>query len=148
MFEKIKKILNLKNIIVFLAGFSLMVYFEYLFLNSELIIWNLWLKFYYTEISIVFINSILFWSFLALTFYRLEYFSVKKSVFWFIGWLFWIAVSWCPACSITLASYIWLAWFLSVLPYSWLELKIIAFFLLLYANVSTYKNLEVCKIKN
>ena len=148
MLSKAKKVLKIKNILVFLLGFTLMIWLEYKFLNSDLIIWNMGLIFYYTEISLVFINSILFWLFLSLTFYKLSFFNAKKSYLWFLWWFFWIIVSGCPACSITLASYIWLAWIISVFPYSWLELKVLALFLLLFANISTYKNLEKCMIKS
>ena len=147
MFPKIQRILKLKNILIFLLWFFLMIWFEYKFLNSELIIWNMWLRFYYTELSLVYINSFLFWTFLAMSLYKLSYFNPKSSFFWIVWGLFGIAVSWCAACSITIASYIWLAWLITALPYWWIELKFVAFFLLLYSNYSTYKNLENCSLK-
>ena len=120
---------------------------SYYFTNSLLIIWNLWVMFYYTEIILTLVISLLFWIFLAAVFYKLNYFSTKKYWIWMFWAFIWVVVSGCPACSITLASYIWLAGIISVFPYSWLELKFISVLLLLYANYYTIKNLELCKIK-
>ena len=58
-----------------------------------------------------------------------------------------LLVAGCPACSITLASYLGLGSLISFLPWYGLELKIIAIFLLIYANISLLKNLKVCEIK-
>lgn len=135
-----------KSIVFFLLGVFIMAFLEYYFLNAELIIHNLHITFYTIEIIFVTLNSILFWLFLALSFYKIEYFSVKKSWVWFIGSLFGIIVSGCPACSITLASYIGLAGILSTFPYQGIELKVWAFFLMLVANLLIYKDLKVCKI--
>ena len=119
----------------------------YYFMEKDLIIWNLGYSFYLTEVTLTIVISILFWLFIWATFYKINYFSIKKSWIWILGWFLWALVSWCPACSITLASYLWLASFMYLLPYSWLELKILSVLILLYANYSTIKNLEVCKIK-
>ena len=120
---------------------------SYYFTNSLQIIWNLGKWFYYTEVTLTVLISILFWLFLAASIYKFKYFSAKKYWIW-VFWAFvWVVVSWCPACSITLASYIWLASIISVFPYYWLELKVISFFMLLYASYSVIKNLEVCKVR-
>ena len=117
------------------------------FIQQELIIWNLGYNFFIVEVSLTFLISILFWIFLWSTFYKIKYFQVKKTSIWFFGWFLWVLVSGCPACSITLASYVWLASIISTLPYYWLELKVLSLWMLLYANYSTLKNLELCIIK-
>lgn len=148
MLQNITKILKSPIwIIWFIIWVLLIAIPSYFFTNKHLVIWNLWLTFYRTEIILTVIITILFWLFLWATLYKIQFFSIKKSWVWFIWWILWVIVSGCPACSITLASYIGLAWIISILPYHWLELKVLAIFFLLYANYSTLKNLEVCKVK-
>jgi hypothetical protein len=120
---------------------------EYYFVEKDLIIWNLGYTFFVVEISLTVIIALLFWLFIAATLYKINYFSIKKSWVWIIWWFLGALVSGCPACSITLASYLGLAWFMSIFPYSWLELKVVSVLILIYANFSTIKNLEVCNIK-
>ena len=120
---------------------------EYYFMNSCLVIWNLWKVFYNTEIILTILNSILFWIFLWWTLYKINFFSVKKSWIWLLWWFLWAIVSWCPACSITLASYLWLAWIISIFPYHGIELKFLSLFVLLYVDYSILKNLEMCELK-
>lgn len=140
-------LLNLRTLFFFLMWVAIMWFLEFYFLNAELVVYNMGIPFYTTEIIFSTLNSLLFWIFLALSFYKLEYFSVRKSWVWFIGSIAWIIVSGCPACSITLASYIGLAWIISALPYMWLELKVLAFFLLSFAVWQVSSNLKTCSIK-
>ena len=135
-------------IIWIIIGISIIVIPAYYFMNKDLIIWNLGHNFYITEMSLTVVISLLFWLFLWATLYKINYFSVKKSWIWIIWWFLWALVSWCPACSITLASYLGLASFMSLFPYWGLELKFLSVFILLYANYSVLKNLEICKFKN
>ena len=126
---------------------------SYYFMQRELVIWNLWITFYNLELGLIILIALLFWIFLWATLYKMKYFWVnnsksKRSRLWFIWWLFGVLVAGCPACSITLASYIWLASIISLLPYKWLELKVVSVFLLIYAIYITLKNLEVCSLKN
>lgn len=144
---------NLYKIIkspIWILGFILWVIIiwfpAYYFTQKDLIIWNLWHNFYVTEISLTIVMSLLFGFFIWSTFYKINYFSVKRTWIWIFWWFIWALVSWCPACSITLASYLWLAWFMYLLPYSWLELKILSIIILFMVNYSTIKNLETCKI--
>ncbi len=120
---------------------------NYYFLDSQMIIWNKWYLYFYFELILDIFISILFWIFLWATLYKLSYFSVWKTWVWFIWWFLWILISWCPSCTITLASYFWLASIISVFPFGWIELKIISVLILLYASYSTLKNLEICTLK-
>jgi len=122
----------------------------YNFQNSELIIWNMGYTFYITELILDIAIAILFGLFIWSTVYKIFYFSTptKKTIWlWSIASFFGILVSGCPACSITLASYLGLASILSVLPYHWIELKVLSFIMLLYVVYDTLKTLEVCDIK-
>jgi hypothetical protein len=76
------------------------------------------------------------------------FFSIKKTWLWFVWGFLWILVSWCPSCTITLASCIGLTWVLSIFPFWWIELKIISVLILLYVDYMWIKNLEICKIIN
>ena len=150
--QNLKKVLTKKSsLIVTLISTLSISFLFYIFTESDLIIWNLGFSFFITVMVLNILVAILFWLFVWSTFYKIIYFSnTNKKNIW-VGWVasfFGILVSWCPACSITLASYIGLASFVSVLPYSWLELKIASFVMLLYVVYDTLKKLEVCSIKN
>ncbi len=149
--QNLKKVLSSKTpvistiIAIILIG-SLFNYFS----DRELIIGNMWYGYYIFELSLEIIITILFWLFIWSTVYKIKYFSKpnKKHLWiWWVASFFWIIVAGCPTCSITLASYLWLASILAVLPYYWLELKVISVFLLVYVVYDTLKTLEVCKIK-
>ena len=125
---------------------SLFWYFH----NSELTIGNLGYTFYYTELALDILITILFGLFVWWSVYKILYFShFKKKHFWVwaVASFFWILVGWCPACSITIASYLWLASFLAVLPYNGIELKVLSFVLLVWVVYEVLKTLEVCSIK-
>lgn len=131
-----------------IIGILIIIIPAYYFFDKDLIIWNLWFNFYIAEITLTIIISVLFWIFIWATLYKINYFSIKKSWIWLFWGFIWALVSWCPACSITLASYLWLASFMYLFPYWWLELKVLSIIILIYANYITIKNLEVCKIKS
>lgn len=136
----------ISTIISIIAIWSLFFYFT----NKDLIIWNLWLPFYITEVSLDISIALLFWIFIGSSIYKIFYFAnpTKKTMWvWWVASFFWVLVSWCPACSITLASYLGLTSILSVFPYHWLELKVLSFIMLLYVVYDTLKTLEVCSIK-
>jgi hypothetical protein len=120
---------------------------SYYFFKKELIIWNMWYYYYLLEISLTIIIAILFWLFFWLTLYKMFFFSKSKTWIWFIWWFLWILVSGCPACTITFASYLGLAWIISVFPFWWIELKILSVLILLYAVYVWIRDLELCKIK-
>jgi len=148
LLKNLKKILtSYVWVISTIIGIAIIAIPEYLFVNTELIIWNLWKTFYIVEIISTILISILFWIFIWATLYKINYFSIKKSWIWIIWWFLWALVSWCPACSITLASYLWLAWLMTFFPYHWIELKILSVFILIYVNYSILNNLNTCSIK-
>jgi len=148
MLQNFFKIIKSKiGIFWIILGIAFVTFPSYYFFEKDLVIWNFWYNYYLLELSLMIIISLLFGLFLGLTLYKIKYFSVKKSWLWFFGWVIWILVSGCPACSITLASYFWLAWIISVFPFWWIELKIFSVFLLFYVVFITTKNLETCKIK-
>lgn len=148
MLQNFFKIIKSKiGIFWIILGIAFIAVPSYYFFEKDLVIWNFWYNYYLLELSLMIIISLLFGLFLGLTLYKIKYFSVKKSWLWFFGWVIWILVSGCPACSITLASYFWLAWIISVFPFWWIELKIFSVFLLFYVVFITTKNLETCKIK-
>jgi hypothetical protein len=134
------------TLIAISAIWGLFAYFK----NSELIIGNLWLTFYITELVLDISIAMLFWLFIWSTVYKIFYFSkpTKKTLWvWWFASFFWILVSGCPACSITVASYLGLASIISVFPYHWIELKVLSFIMLLYVVYDTLKTLEVCSVR-
>jgi len=150
LFKNFVKVL--KNKVSFLAIvisiLAIWALFYYLG-DYKLTIWNLWWNFYVTQLVLETLISILFWIFIWASVYKLIYFSTsnkKHSILWWVWWFFWVLVTGCPACSITLASYLWLASIISVFPYYWLELKFLSLFLLLYVVYDILHNLEACKV--
>ncbi|MDQ7009104.1 MAG: hypothetical protein Q9M94_02335 [Candidatus Gracilibacteria bacterium] len=143
----IKIISSFIGMIGMIIGIAIIAIPAYYFIEKDLIIGNLGHTFFITEITLTVIISLLFGLFIGATLYKINYFSVKKSGIGILGGFIGALVSGCPACSITLASYLGLAGFMYLLPYSGLELKVLSVLILLYANYSTIKNLEVCKIK-
>jgi len=120
------------------------------FMDIELIIGNQGNIVAYTEITLFFLFVILFSFFVSVSVYKILYFqsSDKKQLgLWSVWWVLSMLVVWCPACSITLASYIWLASLLSLLPFKWLELKIVWIILLFYVIIKSLKSLHVCSLK-
>ena len=148
MLENIKKLW--KSIIFyiwFIIGLAIIAIPSYYFTNKDLIIWNLWYSFFYQEISLTIIISILFGLFIWASLYKIKYFSVWKTTWWILGGFLWVLITWCPSCSITLASYLWFTALLSISPEQWLWLKIISVIILIYVNYDIIKNLETCKLK-
>ncbi len=143
--------LNLRYSIFALISFIIISSIFNYFTNEDLIFGNLGLIYLYAELILMYLIAFLFSVFLTITIYKINYFRRFESgsgVVGGFGSLIGILVVGCPACSITLASYIGLASILSFLPWYGLELKIIAIPMLSYAICSTLKDLTVCKIKS
>lgn len=148
--ENFLEIFKNKNYI-FLSIFTFIIIsliFWY-FTDSELIKGNIGVKYFYILITSQILISFFFAIFLSAFYYKFKKFNIietteNKTSFsaLFLG----ILVAGCPACSISIASYIGLAGLISLFPYYGLELKIIAIPMLIYANYSTIKNLNTCQI--
>ena len=119
------------------------------FTNLDLAVGNMWTWFAYTEIVTYIIFMLFFSVFISASVYKRRYFSnfnIKTSSAWSIWGIFGVLVAGCPACSITLASYLWLASLISLLPYKWLELKILWIILLGYACRNIIKDIDTCVV--
>ena len=119
------------------------------FTNLDLTIGNMWAWFAYTEVVMYSIFVLLFSLFVSASVYKRRYFShfnVKTSSVWSLWGIFGVLVAGCPACSITLASYLWLASLIGLLPYKWLELKILCIVLLGYACRKIIKDIDTCVV--
>ena len=126
---------------------SIFIYFT----NIELIAGNFGHTYLWWQIIMQILITILFGLFIPISLYKFlefNFFSIKENVTSGGGTFLGLLVAGCPACSVTLASYLGLTSLVTLLPWYGLELKIIAVPLLLYANISLLKNLKVCKIKN
>lgn len=97
-----------------------------------------------------FLISLLFSFFIILSINKYLYFKGPSSIentTSIIGIFFGSLVTGCTSCSITLASFIGLAGFISALPQGGLELNYLSIILLSYSNYSLLKNFSVCKLK-
>jgi len=150
--HNLKKVLQDKislwiGILTILISWTIWRYFT----NLDLTIGNMWTWFAYTELILYGSFSILFGIFVASSVYQWKYFSEMNAKTSGIGWvwgIFGMLVAWCPACSITLASYLGIASVMSFLPWKWMELKILGIAFLLYACWNILSNLETCKLRS
>lgn len=120
------------------------------FMDIHLMHGNMWKMRSTIELVLFVVFLVLFWLFIAISVYKAQYFwtgNTKELGLWSIWSALWMLVMWCPACSITLASYIWLASIISLLPYKWLELKVLWVFTLVYVIYSSLKTLHTCSIE-
>tara|TARA_Y100000310_G_C20660910_1_gene804719 strand:+ start:397 stop:852 length:456 start_codon:yes stop_codon:yes gene_type:complete len=136
-----------KYFIITLISAFLIGYVMFYFTHFENMKGNLGSSFAYTQLTTQIIISGLFGINMAALWYKLKLSSlVKEKTSTSLAAVFSVIVSGCPACGITLASYLGLASFFSALPFFGLELKIVAILLLLYSTNSLIKNLNNCKI--
>lgn len=108
---------------------------------------NLWHNYYIIWIVTDILFLILFSFFVAWFVYKSLLFWSNKNIWWRLGGFLSVLVTWCTSCSITIASYIWLAWLISLLPWWGIEIKIIWLLLIWYAVYDTYNKLTECKVK-
>jgi hypothetical protein len=128
------------------VGFAFVLWY---FSNNALMKGNYGIVYFSLDYIINIFITLLFGLFVASFIYRRSLFwrHEKRSglgVVWgFLGAL----VSGCPACSVSFASYLWLASLIALLPYHWLELKIISLCLLVYTVRSQITTLTVCAVR-
>ncbi|MFT4244008.1 MAG: hypothetical protein ACMXYB_00955 [Candidatus Woesearchaeota archaeon] len=141
---------NYRYGVLFVILNTLILYFFSTQMADELIKVNYGIIYYNLVWVLQILISVLLSLFILLTAFRVSYFSTTSLTQNGIGGLsstLGILVAGCPACSITIASYLGLASFISFLPYDGLELKLLSFILLLIVNFYLLKDLQVCKFK-
>jgi hypothetical protein len=147
-----------KNIIkvltdpISLLRWSLIIFFmsllQYRQFDFQFVVGNLWLLFAWIEVILYGLITILFALFVMAQTYKIRHFGrwkKKKSSTGILWWIVAILTVGCPACSITIASFVGLSAFIILLPFKWLEIKVIAIILLAYASYMTIRDLIVCK---
>ena len=156
-----KNLSNLKNNFIeifsnkiYISLFSIVLismgYIFYYFTNIDSNIGILGLNFVIFEITLEILISLLFAVFIPISIYKFNKFnsiSFKENIAGTTGSFLGILVVGCPACSITIASYVGLGGFISLIPGYGLGLKAIAIPMLIYSNYSNLKDLNTCKIK-
>lgn len=117
--------------------------------NMDLTIGNLGLNYFIIQTITQILIGILFMTFVPVSVYKIVLFSdysAKENASGVFGGAIAVIVAGCPACSITLASYVGLAGVFSLLPFYGLELKILTIPLMGWANYSLLKNLMACEV--
>lgn len=141
---------KLNYILLSVFSMSIVGFVFYYFTDSEIIIGNLGFTYFLINTISQILVTVLFSIFISISVYKYVKFSspsIKEGSSSLLATFMSILVAGCPACSISVASYIGLAGLISFLPWYGLELKVISIFLLLYAIYSIIKDLNVCKIK-
>ena len=137
-------------VICWVFSFWSILYLGLIFSDMEQARWNMWEIIAYTQLWSHRVLSILFWIFVAATVYKIRRTNQRSTtktssgLFW---WLFSAIVIWCPACSISIASYLWLGTLLVNMPWFWVELKLLWLIVLARATWTTLRDLYVCKIQ-
>ena len=148
LLKNISLVLKDRNsMIAFLITFLLVGFMIYDMTDYPLIRGNLWHSYYIAWIITDILFLIWFSLFVAWFIYKSLLFWNYKSTWWRLGGFFGVLVTWCTSCSVTIASYLWLAWLISLLPWWGIEIKIIWLILILYAVYDTYSKLTECKVK-
>ena len=94
------------------------------------------------------INIVLLWLFVASFAYKWFTFQTVQTNNWGrIGSILTAIVSGCSSCSITLATYLWLASILAFLPFGGTEVKVLGTLLIIWSVVKNIKDLTLCKIR-
>lgn len=159
---KIKNIVSNKiSVLSFIISFIAMGSFFLYFSDFELIEGNYWKNYLYLDYFLNFLISFLFAFFLASNIYKsvnFWEFNKKSWLFWFIWTFFWVLITGCPTCSLTLAYYLWLASVFSasvsvfwneinLFPFWGIEIKVLWVVFLIYSIYINLKNLDSCKLK-
>ncbi len=119
------------------------------FTDYGIIYWNMWETYKNAEFYSNIVMSALIWIFIASSFYKIYLFSdfsAKQNSTWIIWSFLWIITVGCPACALTVGSYIWLGGILTSMPFFGMEIKIIGILIMLVGIFFTLKDLETCKI--
>jgi hypothetical protein len=139
-----------RSIISWIASFGGILYMWLTFLDMEQMIGNMWVNIAYTQIISHWILAVLFWFFVAATVFKIRRSnkrSPKKTWSGVFGWLFSAIIIWCPSCSISLASYLWMGSFLVNMPGFWVEIKLLWIVVLVRASWTTIRDLYICPIR-
>lgn len=138
------------NILIFLLSIAIVSTIFIHFTDGPLIKGNFGVTYYWSIMISQFLITFLFSFFIPIAtykYFKFASFSVKESAGSGLGAFIGLIVAGCPACSITLASYLGLAGIVSLLPWYGLELKLIAIPILIYSNYSLLNTLNECKVK-
>ncbi|MCA9486431.1 MAG: hypothetical protein H6500_01425 [Candidatus Woesearchaeota archaeon] len=151
-YENLKEILKVPFYLLLFLGLTFLFSLLFALITDELLIrGNLGETYFTITLALQTTISLLLALFVSVSLYKIKYFKqsdkAKSATSVVAGFLGMVAAG-CPACSITLASYIGLAGFLSLLPFKGLELKILSVFLLVPVNYFLLRDMKVCKAKH
>ncbi len=150
--QNLKKLFKSKlAVFVWIISWIFVLFLSMHFVDYVHIVGNQW-KFYANiEYYSNYLLAILFWLLMACMTYKIYFlwsFALWKNSWWLFGGIISIFAIWCPACGITLASYVWLSSVFLSMPFFGLEIKIIWIILLFIILLFLLKDLDTCKIKN
>lgn len=142
----------------FLGFISLIVIgsFFYYFTALDIMIGNLGVVYTSFNVALQIAIALLFGLTIPLIFYKFNFarkmtrkgaLGSKEGSAGLLGGFLGVLVAGCPACGITLASFIGLGSAVSVLPLYGLELKIVGLGMLIYSTYSLSDTLKTCSIK-
>lgn len=141
---------NKDALIVTLGGIFFILLLQFAFTDYATLAGNLGLGFALIELATGLLLAILFGINIALLWQKLALagkVKAKEGASTTIGSVLGVIVTGCPACSITLASYLGVASIIGALPFYGLELKMIGIGLLVWSTDSLLKNITTCKMK-
>ncbi len=136
--------------LISIIGALVLSYIFNRYTSFDLITGNIGRTYAITTISLQYMISVLFGANIALLWNKLKVMNkINRKEFGgtTAGSLMGLLVIGCPTCNMTLASFVGLGSFVSVLPFAGLELKIASLALLLYSINSLAKSANICEVK-
>ena len=135
-----------------IASALVMGYIFFLSTHIEQIWWNMGKLYTIAQITVQVLLVIFFGLNIALLWHKLKFaakvnHTAEQAGSTILGSVLSILVSGCPACGLTIASYLGIATLFTGFPLFGLELKILGLLLLTYSILSLSKNMYVCKTK-
>lgn len=129
-----------------IVSFGIFAWIEFSFSNFDLTKGNLGIATAYYELVLGLLTLVFIPVFFGLSVYKIVYFTSfeKKDGAGILGSFFSILVTGCPACSITIATYLGLSSLISGLPFVGLEIRTLGVIMLIASTAYVYRTLYVC----
>ncbi|MDP2103701.1 MAG: hypothetical protein Q8K26_02145 [Candidatus Gracilibacteria bacterium] len=151
MFRNLRKIFSRPQcILVFFVASALIGSVFWYFSNFALTHGNLGIEYAFVELTLQILITLLFALFVAATVYKIihfSHFSRKHSgagvVAGFLGTL----IVGCPACSISIVTYLGLTGVVGLIPGGGMTLKVASVLILIFTDIYLLRNLEVCSVR-
>lgn len=147
-------------LLIYILSSAILLILWSAYFDSKIMFWNHGSIHTYIDIVSSIVISLLFPLFIISFLYRSyligkinkelkeEKGNTKNGIMWIISWVIGIIISGSTCCGLTLATTFGLLPIMNLLPFSWLEVKVLSMFMLMYSLYSILsKDLSSCELK-